>query len=168
LKFCSWFTINPIEDSIVSKWNLNKIWIYFFVFLWKIAFFLTWYFYNNFFYVLYHALTQWSYVRFHDASTIIGLMEGPKNPIKYKRYHPQKMLKLIVMIILSHISIFYNLIIITIMTTSPFSHFNKMGQKLHHLNFHLTWNYLNRDLQHPDLIHIQLSFSCIFKANFNP
>jgi hypothetical protein len=25
LKFCIWFTINPIEGSIVSKWNLNKI-----------------------------------------------------------------------------------------------------------------------------------------------
>jgi hypothetical protein len=49
LKFCSWFIINPIEGSIVSKWNLSKIWIYFLVFLWKIASFLTWYFFVQFF-----------------------------------------------------------------------------------------------------------------------
>jgi hypothetical protein len=54
LKFCSWFTINPIEGSIVSKWNLTKIWIYFLVFLWKFAFSLTWYFFSNFFYILYY------------------------------------------------------------------------------------------------------------------
>jgi hypothetical protein len=35
LKFYNWFTINSIEDSIVSKWNLSKIWIYFLVFSWK-------------------------------------------------------------------------------------------------------------------------------------
>jgi hypothetical protein len=35
LKFCNWFTINPIEGSIVSKWNLSKIWIYFLAFSWK-------------------------------------------------------------------------------------------------------------------------------------
>ncbi len=57
LKFCSWFTINPIEGSIVSKWNLSKIWIYFFMFSWKIAFFLSSYFFGNFFYILYHAFT---------------------------------------------------------------------------------------------------------------
>jgi hypothetical protein len=39
LKFCGWFTINPIEGSIVSKLNLSKIWIYFLTFLWKIVFF---------------------------------------------------------------------------------------------------------------------------------
>jgi hypothetical protein len=38
-KFCNWFTINPIEGWIVSKWNLGKIWIYFLVFSWKITFF---------------------------------------------------------------------------------------------------------------------------------
>ncbi len=32
LKFCSWFTINPIKSSIVSKWNLSEIWIYFLCF----------------------------------------------------------------------------------------------------------------------------------------
>ncbi len=61
LKFCSWYPINPIEGSIVSKWNLSKIWIYFLVFSWKIAFFLTWYFFNNFFYILYHAfIFRWN------------------------------------------------------------------------------------------------------------
>jgi hypothetical protein len=54
LKFCSWFIINPIEGSILSKWNLNKIWIYFLVFAWKIASFLPWYFFSNFFCILYH------------------------------------------------------------------------------------------------------------------
>jgi hypothetical protein len=49
LKICSWFTINPIEGSIFSKWNLSKILIYFLVFSWKNDFFLTWYFFNNFF-----------------------------------------------------------------------------------------------------------------------
>jgi len=43
------FTINPIEGSIVSKWNLSKIWIYFLVFFWKTTSFLTWYFFINFF-----------------------------------------------------------------------------------------------------------------------
>ncbi len=54
LKFCSWFTINPIEGSIFLKWNLNKIWIYFVMFLWKIAYFWTWYFFDNSFCILYH------------------------------------------------------------------------------------------------------------------
>ncbi len=57
LKFCSWFTINPIEDSISSKWNLSKIWIYFLMFLWKTISFLTWHFYGNFLYILYHPFT---------------------------------------------------------------------------------------------------------------
>ncbi len=57
LKFCSWFTINPTEGSIVSKWNLNKIWIYFLVFSWKTTLFLTWYLFSNFFCILYHAFT---------------------------------------------------------------------------------------------------------------
>jgi hypothetical protein len=57
LKFCSWFTINPIEVSIVSKWNLNKIWIYFLMFLLKTVSFLTWCFFSNFFCILYHAFT---------------------------------------------------------------------------------------------------------------
>jgi hypothetical protein len=39
LKFYSWFTINPIEGSIVSKWNSSKIWIYFFCFCEKLPFF---------------------------------------------------------------------------------------------------------------------------------
>ncbi len=60
LKFCSWFTINPIEGSIVSKWNVSKIWIYFLVFLWKTAYFLTWYFFGNFFCILYHVFTPLS------------------------------------------------------------------------------------------------------------
>jgi len=49
LNFCSWFTINPIEGSIVSKWSLSKFWIYFLVFLWKTVFFLNWYFLSTFF-----------------------------------------------------------------------------------------------------------------------
>ncbi len=57
LEFCSWFAINPIKDSIVSKWNLSKIWIYFLMFSWKIASFLTWHFFNNFFNILYHVFT---------------------------------------------------------------------------------------------------------------
>ncbi len=57
LKFCNWFTINPIEGSIVSKQNWSRIWIYFLVFLWKNAFFLTWNFFGNFFFILYHAFT---------------------------------------------------------------------------------------------------------------
>jgi hypothetical protein len=64
LKFCSWYTINPIKGSIVSKWNLSKIWIYFLVFSWKIVFFLTSYFFSNFFYILHHAFTlQWNIER---------------------------------------------------------------------------------------------------------
>ncbi len=58
LKFCNWFAIKPIEGSIVSKWNLSKIWIYFLVFLWKTASFLTWYFFVNFFYILYYVFTR--------------------------------------------------------------------------------------------------------------
>ncbi len=57
LKVCRWFTINPIQCSIVSKWNLSKIRIYFLMFSWKIASFLTWYFSHNFFFILYHAFT---------------------------------------------------------------------------------------------------------------
>jgi hypothetical protein len=57
LKFCSWFTINPIEDSIVSKQNSSKIWIYFLMFLWKTTSFLTWPFHGNFLCTLYHAFT---------------------------------------------------------------------------------------------------------------
>jgi hypothetical protein len=59
LKFCNWFTINPIEGLVVSKWNLNKIWIYFLVFSRKTSSFLTWYFFNNVFYILYHVFTLW-------------------------------------------------------------------------------------------------------------
>jgi hypothetical protein len=59
LKICNWFTINLIEGSIVSKWNLSKIWIYIFVFLWETTSFLTWYFFNNFFSILYHAFTHY-------------------------------------------------------------------------------------------------------------
>jgi hypothetical protein len=58
LKLCSWFTINLIEGSIVSKWNLSKIWTYFLMFLWQTTSFLTWYFFDNFFCILYHAFTQ--------------------------------------------------------------------------------------------------------------
>jgi hypothetical protein len=58
LKFCSWFTINPIGGSILFKWNLSKIWIYFLVFSWKTTSFLIWYFFGNFFYILYHAFTH--------------------------------------------------------------------------------------------------------------
>jgi hypothetical protein len=58
LKFCSWFIINPIEGSIVSTLNISKIWIYFLLFSWKIASFLTWYFFDNFLFILYHAFTQ--------------------------------------------------------------------------------------------------------------
>jgi len=57
LKFCSWFTINLIKCSIVSRWNLNKIWIYFLVFLLKMPFFKL----NiscQFFLYFYHAFTQ--------------------------------------------------------------------------------------------------------------
>jgi len=57
LTLCSWFTINPIKGSIVSKWNLSKIWIYFLMFSWKIASFLTWYFFGNFFCILCHDFT---------------------------------------------------------------------------------------------------------------
>jgi len=61
LKFFSWFTINPIEGSIVSKGNLSKLWIYFLVFSWKTVSFLTWFFFSNFLCILYHAFTylQW-------------------------------------------------------------------------------------------------------------
>jgi hypothetical protein len=52
LKFCSWFTINPIEGLIVSNWNLSKIWIYFLVFSWKVASFKTWFFRQFFLYTL--------------------------------------------------------------------------------------------------------------------
>jgi hypothetical protein len=34
-KFCIQLKINPMESTMVSKWNLNRIWIYFFVFLSK-------------------------------------------------------------------------------------------------------------------------------------
>ncbi len=59
LKICSWFTINPIEGWIVSKLNLSKIWIYFLVFSWKISFILIWYFFDNFFYILYPRGTRY-------------------------------------------------------------------------------------------------------------
>jgi hypothetical protein len=49
LKICKWFIINTMEGSIVSKWNLNNIWIYFLLFSWKTASFWTWYFFDNFF-----------------------------------------------------------------------------------------------------------------------
>ncbi len=58
LKFCSWFIINPIGGSIVFKWNLSKIWIYFLVLSWKTTYFLIWWFFGNFFCILYHAFTQ--------------------------------------------------------------------------------------------------------------
>jgi hypothetical protein len=58
LKFCSWFTINPIEGSIVSKWNLIKLRIYFLAFSWKNASFLIWYLFSNFSSIFYHAFTQ--------------------------------------------------------------------------------------------------------------
>ncbi len=48
LKFCSWFSINPIEDSIVSKWNLSRIRIFFCVFM-KKYFFLNMIFFSTFF-----------------------------------------------------------------------------------------------------------------------
>jgi hypothetical protein len=50
LKFCSWFIINSFEGSIRLK-----IWIYFLMFSWKTTSFLTWYFFDNFFFILYHA-----------------------------------------------------------------------------------------------------------------
>jgi hypothetical protein len=59
LKFCSWFTISPIEGSIVSKWNLSKIWFIFLCFREKLPFFLIWYIFSHFFFVLYHALTRY-------------------------------------------------------------------------------------------------------------
>ncbi len=40
-KFCIRLNINQIESIMVSKWNLNKIWIYFIVFLFKIVSFFT-------------------------------------------------------------------------------------------------------------------------------
>jgi len=55
------FTINPVKGSIVSKWNLSKIWIYFLVFSWKTTFFLYWYFFDNFLkYILpcFHLMAQ--------------------------------------------------------------------------------------------------------------
>ncbi len=36
LKICIQFNIKAMESTMVSKWNLNKIWIYFLVFLLKI------------------------------------------------------------------------------------------------------------------------------------
>jgi hypothetical protein len=54
LKFCSWFTINPIEGSIISQWNLIKLSVYFLVFSWKNASFLIWFFFS----IFYHAFTQ--------------------------------------------------------------------------------------------------------------
>jgi hypothetical protein len=48
LKFYSWFTINPIEGSIVSRWNLIKFRNYFLVFSWKATSFLIWYFLTTF------------------------------------------------------------------------------------------------------------------------
>jgi hypothetical protein len=61
LKFHSWFTINPTEGSIVSKWNLNEIWIYFLVFLWKTASFFNLKTFGNFLNIIYHAFTLQRY-----------------------------------------------------------------------------------------------------------
>jgi hypothetical protein len=59
LKFCNWCTINLIESSIVSKWNVNKIWIYFLMFLWKNYLFLNLIFFCQFFCIFYHVWTLW-------------------------------------------------------------------------------------------------------------
>ncbi len=48
-KFCIQLNTNPMESTMVSKWNLSKNWIYFYVFLWKTIYFLTWYFFVNLF-----------------------------------------------------------------------------------------------------------------------
>jgi hypothetical protein len=35
-KFFIQFNTNPMESTMVSKWNVNKKWIYYLAFLWKI------------------------------------------------------------------------------------------------------------------------------------
>ncbi len=81
---------------------------------------------------------------FVEASAV-GLMAGPAAPIKHKGHYPNKELKLIVTTIMSHIeithtSIHCSLIFITVMTTSPFSHFRRMSQNC------TTWRTLTIEL----------------------
>ncbi len=81
LRFCSWFTISPIEGLIVSKWNLSKIWIYL-CFCEKYLFFKLDIFSSTFFCILYHALTNWR----HFQSTSLWNMlifENLKNTKLY-------------------------------------------------------------------------------------
>jgi hypothetical protein len=38
-KFCIQLNTNPMENTMVSKWNLSKNWIYFLMFSWKFVLF---------------------------------------------------------------------------------------------------------------------------------
>jgi hypothetical protein len=51
------FNTNPMESTMVSKWNICKNWIYFLVFLWKINPFLNLIFFHKHFCIKYHAFT---------------------------------------------------------------------------------------------------------------
>ncbi len=62
LKFCIQFNINPMECIIISKWNLNKIWIYFLVFLLKSISFLFHFSSRTFRCIFYRAFTPWSFL----------------------------------------------------------------------------------------------------------
>jgi hypothetical protein len=58
IKFCIQLNINPMKSTMVSKWNLNKIWIYFLVFLSKKFNVLFHYNLRKFNYIFYNVFTH--------------------------------------------------------------------------------------------------------------